>query len=316
MTNRINILILFICSAFTINSQVNLNYGLVGYFPLDGNADDMSSVGINGVGNNVSPDAGINGSPSTAYYFNGVDANINCTADNRNISDTLSISVWVKTTTTQYQWIVGKYDWTIDRGYFIHLSNAQTVKLSGRNGSGVFISAESTSSINDGNWHLITGIITGNNWELWVDCIMEDSVVSGATSPDMTTGVPLTIGNFYLGDNGDHREFEGTIDEVRIYNRELNLNEIDVLCKNTVRLESVAKNDFEVSLHPNPAHEIVKIESENHVIDRVEVYNSFGSMALGYENLNEINVTGLESGVYFVKVYSGDSVLTRKLVID
>ena len=316
MTNRINILILFICSAFTINSQVNLNYGLVGYFPLDGNANDMSSVGINGVGNNVLPDAGINGSPSTACFFNGVDANINCTADNRNISDTLSISVWVKTTTTQYQWIVGKYDWTIDRGYFIHLSNAQTVKLSGRNGSGVFISAESTSSINDGNWHLITGIITGNNWELWVDCIMEDNVVSGATSPDMTTGVPLTIGNYYLGDNGDHREFDGIIDEVRIYNRELNLNEIDVLCKNGVGVETLTKDEINVSVYPNPANDIVTIESNDFELEKVEVYNSFGSLVLSDENSNEINVVDLVSGVYFVKAYSGDSILTRKLIVE
>jgi len=54
-------------------TSVDLEDGLVAYYPLDGNALDMSGNGNHGIATNITPTTGVTGKQEGAYYFGGTD---------------------------------------------------------------------------------------------------------------------------------------------------------------------------------------------------------------------------------------------------
>ncbi len=234
MNNNLLHLVGFFLFSFSLFGQGNLNQGLVGYFPFDGNANDLSPLAIHGINNNAVLTPGYKNNPDSAYLFNGIDAYIDYSTNNRSIDDSLTISVWVKTTMSNIGWIIGKYDWTIDRGYAIQIENGHPF-ISGRNGSGLIISTHyqnSTVLVNDGQWHHLLGVIEGNVWKMYVDCVLDTTAFGTAPLPNLTCNEPLSIGRYPLGTGTfGYNYFQGSIDEVRIYNRALIPIEIDSLCQ-------------------------------------------------------------------------------------
>ena len=81
-------------------------------------------------------------------------------------------------------------------------------------------------------------------------------------------------------------------------------------------VSEVERLDFD--MYPNPAVEELTIQllsGSNNV--SVEFYNAIGSLALTKkvsQGDNRINVEGLSSGVYFVKVHTDDRVGTKKFI--
>ena len=72
----------------------------------------------------------------------------------------------------------------------------------------------------------------------------------------------------------------------------------------------------EIKLYPNPAKENFQIQSKT-AVDTIEIYNELGQHVFTKNEIesNEfISVEQLRSGIYFVKVYSNDTVQTLKLV--
>ncbi len=70
-----SILLIFLLSIFCSASfsQIDLDNGLVAYYPFNGNANDASGNGNNAVFNNATLTSDRLGVPNSAYYFNGVD---------------------------------------------------------------------------------------------------------------------------------------------------------------------------------------------------------------------------------------------------
>ena len=83
--------------------------------------------------------------------------------------------------------------------------------------------------------------------------------------------------------------------------------------------DGVEENDnMTVSVYPNPAHDYIRIETQNFAsLQSIDVYDIAGQLVLT-SNETEINVSGLESGMYFVRVVYGDAkycVFTERLII-
>ncbi len=92
------------------------------------------------------------------------------------------------------------------------------------------------------------------------------------------------------------------IDYVRVYQNTAGLN--DASLENTIKI------------YPNPANEQIKIDSIQK-IDKVEIYNLLGSRVLvQLENTDSINLSQLKPGVYLVQLFSGDSRVVRKVVVE
>lgn len=201
---------------------------LVAYFPFNNNADDESGYGDDGVVSGALITVDRFGNASSAYTFDGVNDNITCGNGYRNITSTVSISVWVKTS-TEVGHIVSKYDAKVDKGWFISFNSGGNLGLYGRNTGGEFARAETSLKFNDNQWHNLIGIIDSNSFKLWVDgnLVGEDELY--AANPDLTNNDQLGIGHWALGDLGEHMYYEGIIDDVLIFNRVLTPEEITFL---------------------------------------------------------------------------------------
>src|ERR1700730_6924070 len=92
-------------------SQVDLNLGLVAYYPFNGNANDES-----GNGNNATPKNGIQlttdrlGNSNKAYLFDGIDDYLELTGNASLNPAKLSIALWFRMDGTGKMQLVGNND--------------------------------------------------------------------------------------------------------------------------------------------------------------------------------------------------------------
>ena len=91
------------------------------------------------------------------------------------------------------------------------------------------------------------------------------------------------------------------IDYVRVY-------------QNVLSVADDFTNQF--SVFPNPVSETIQI-STNQTIDSIELYDILGHLILKKDsNLKQINVENLTSGMYLLKINSGDRSVTKKIMVD
>src|SRR5450755_2833851 len=82
---------------FNASFSQDITTGLVGYWPFDGNANDVSGNGNNGIVTNAVLTSDRFGNANRAYYFNGSNAYIRVpNAPNLNTGAQLSIAAYIK----------------------------------------------------------------------------------------------------------------------------------------------------------------------------------------------------------------------------
>ncbi|GGH43220.1 hypothetical protein IA57_11130 [Mangrovimonas yunxiaonensis] len=69
-----------------------------------------------------------------------------------------------------------------------------------------------------------------------------------------------------------------------------------------------------IKVYPNPASETLTIVSDIEV-DKLELYNILGKLALSVENKNEFAVDKLSAGMYLLKITIGDKQATKRIII-
>lgn len=228
-------ILLFIAVSSTTNQYAqSLTDSLQGHYKLNGSLVDLSPNNIDGIADgDLIATEGIEEIENTGFLFNGINSRINLSNDSRNITDQFTISAWVKTESAKRQFAICKYDSREDRGYFIAVDDGKAT-LGGRDESDIFWQVDSDIVINDGEWHFLLGYYQNNTWSLIVDC--ETLTTESNTDPSniiLNSSAELMIGMWPEGEAyGTPRYFDGIIDNVRIYNRALELSEILLLCNN------------------------------------------------------------------------------------
>lgn len=71
-----------------------------------------------------------------------------------------------------------------------------------------------------------------------------------------------------------------------------------------------------IKVYPNPANDVLNFETADGItLDKVEVFDTIGKRVLSTTVVNSsIDISQLNSGIYFVKIYSGDQQLTKKII--
>lgn len=80
---------------------------------------------------------------------------------------------------------------------------------------------------------------------------------------------------------------------------------------------SVAVNSLDkgISIYPNPTTGMVTISLENETIDKVEILDILGKVVITKtETTSQIDVSELAKGVYVFKIYSGGTVIQKKVI--
>ena len=221
-----------------INSGASLNEGMVGYWKMDelswngtsGEVKDWSGANNNGTA--------VGGATTTVGKF-GNGGSFDRTDNNVSIANKsnlvlsgipFTVSAWIYPNITgQSQSILGKGDGvTATSSEYIlqyNLTAADTKKIS------LYLNGAWRTS-NNGNviinqWSHVTAVFDGTNVSFYFNGVL-DSSVSGTGA--YATNIAYDL---YLGRQGSSAPvsnlFSGTIDEVRIYNRALDSNEITAL---------------------------------------------------------------------------------------
>jgi len=143
--------------------------------------------------------------------FNGTDTYIAISNNNvlNSISDSVSISQWIKFSGTSQQYITSFGN---DYGTFVNVGKFYFVF---RNTSNTQIQLASNSTINDGNWHHVVGVKTTSNITIYIDGVLDKTDTTGDVGRTSTRS--NAIGALYDGSIN----FNGSIDEVAIFNTAL-----------------------------------------------------------------------------------------------
>ncbi|PHR17203.1 MAG: hypothetical protein COA38_21060 [Fluviicola sp.] len=218
----------------------------VGYSLLDNNGTVIDGP-ITGTGSALYFNTGAILSPTTYSVFGGITLPpvnnalnfeiaghyVLLTNANRGITDKVTVSCWVKTSSTGDQYIVDKYDGI--NGYQLLMNPAGKVSFGGRFGTGVYFSSGlSTTSINDGQWHYVTGSAkvvpnTPTQWIVTIDGALEASANPGTFSTGTFAGATnLFIGASILGTDW----FVGEMDDLSLWADDLTLVEIQANMNN------------------------------------------------------------------------------------
>lgn len=295
----------------------DLNLGLVGYFPFNGNANDESVTNIDGIVNSAILDIGLGNQLNGSYYFNGTNSYIDCGINNRGITNVVTLSYWIKTTSNAPQYPISKYNWTADAGYYSVIENG-LAGTAGRDGSGSFkFTGYGTTDITDGQWHHVVSVVNLNEWQVWVDCNLEAEIATTTVTPLISSAESLIIGKWGF-ENIYHTE--GNIDEVRIYNRALSPTEITMLCDESQFFVSVEeeKSFEEINLYPNPTSDQVNIQINGG--EKIEIINALGEVVMRTEvaagTTLTFSVSKWAKGIYLVNLISNEGTRSKKLIIQ
>lgn len=222
--------------------NVDLNKGLLCYFPFSGNANDASGNGFNGIVHGATLTTDRFGNSNSAYSFNGIDNYI----DLGDILDSVfcrntalfSISGWAKTKVMgSSTMIIGKnaggsgpYQWSVS-----HNSGAVCATVASDSSAQNYQIKYITMGIDV--WFHFVLIFNGNmpledRLRLYVNTNSEMYYWGRAGTLGTTTqntNLHLTIGAIKYNSQAPYSGFNGVIDDIRIYNRVLTLPEIQAL---------------------------------------------------------------------------------------
>lgn len=210
---------------------VDLNRGLAAWYPLNGNATDMSAFSNNAIiVGQTSPAPDRNGTANRAMSFNGQSDYIQ-TGDVAplKVQSSVSVSAWVYPGTSgSWDAIAGK--WTPSgsnsgKGYLLLIqpdSRRIQWQIDG-------MAVQTDASVVAGRWTNVTAVYNGDSLSVYLDgkiaeLSQEDNAYTGGISDHSG---PFRIGNISF--DSDLYYFGGRLDEVLIYNRALNGREAKAL---------------------------------------------------------------------------------------
>ena len=216
--------------------QVNLNLGLRAYYPFSGNANDISGNNNNPVFNNATLTADRFGNPNSAYHFNGIDNYMRISnSASLNMNNQLSISLWVKPT----GWYTGQCynNMMVMKGDGDQLPGIYSSRFSDvYNGCSAtpstteerffdgFGSIATLPIVQLNQWYSVIITFDGTTSKLYVNCVLQASTTISRT---FTNPYDLYFG--HLNSAQFPYWLNGDLDEVRLYNRALNQDEVNVL---------------------------------------------------------------------------------------
>lgn len=196
--------------------------GIIGWWPLDGNANDYSGYGNNGIiyGNlNMVPlgfQSG-HGSQFLSAGFNSVNTYVSLGSNSILTPNTNVIaSAWIRTSSSQFmQTVFSTTAPSSTNGYTLYLSSGLPTFAVGT------CSVSSTgSSVANGQWHFIAGTYNGISATIFIDGVQQNVNNCYASQTSINYGTPSSASGVIGGVNpfAAANGFVGYISDVQLYN--------------------------------------------------------------------------------------------------
>ncbi len=198
--------------------------GLVAYYPFNGNANDESGNEHHGTVSGAILTSDRFGNPKAAYDFDGSNDNISSSPTLPISNEPRSISVWFNTTSSS-----GGNGWNVNS--IVSWGSPSNNRLCAVQvyvkslmfgGFGTSYDVRSGNIVNDGKWHHVAVTYDGLILKIFLD-----NVEVASANRKLNT----SNSRFYIGRRaGQGNQFmDGSVDDVRIYNRAITIGEIKQL---------------------------------------------------------------------------------------
>ena len=237
---------LTVCTVDTQDKEIKVDYinvytsnidsGLVAYYPFNGNVNDESGNENHGTNYGAASTYDRFGNNNSACRFDGINNRIQI-PNNVISGHTLTTILWAKTDDKTYGLISGA-NASNDNEYLLYVQESHGSKLEiyyhddkGASGNG-FYSTNITT--NDNLWHMITVVTELAETKVYIDGILAEVCDYGSNTSFNIEG--LWLGAEQDAVNGGWKtsqQFNGIFDDIRIYNRALNEEEINLLYDET-----------------------------------------------------------------------------------
>ncbi len=218
---------------YAYESQPSLTTGLVAYYPFDGNADDASGNGKNGVASGVAASTNRFGYTGSAYQFNGSSSVVTIAPLSSTSLSAMTLSAWIRPTAVPpvQGSIMNKWaaftdslnDWglLVYSEMRVHFANYDHVSGAGKE-------VVSTNSLSLGQWyHIVATVDSAGAGTIWVNGVLQGRASMYRPVPPSAEAV--RIGQMVTASGAIVDTFSGSIDDVRIYNRALSAAEVQEL---------------------------------------------------------------------------------------
>lgn len=217
-----------------LKNAVRPSNGLIAWYPFNGNAGDSSGFGNHGTVFGATLTTDRNGNPGSAYLFNG---------SSHEITAPLNASLRPVNRITIATWIRPQVKATGGWNILVSYRNSNTAAPFNSYAIGAFAglpnsnrwSYSLSSNINfadnelrsrnpkmDNVWHHLATVYDGSQMMIYINGVL-DTAVNANLGNFVYNNVFFSIGNYSPSPN---HNYVGSIDDLRIYDRALSLNEI------------------------------------------------------------------------------------------
>ena len=216
--------------------------GLVAWYPFNGNANDESGNGNNGTVYGATLTTDRFGNSGKAYSFDGVNDYIKCLQAGPTGNPIFTATFWLKTAQTSYGHIIGYgNDAGSGTNFRIYLGDNSCA------GSMVFDTYDNALAKTDthnNSWEFYTIVYDGsigNNTSI-AKIYKNGSILSNTcfsvnnSSTNISNALPIVFGRYH--GTAQTGFFNGSLDDIAIYNRALTQAEIQALYKNCTSTDS------------------------------------------------------------------------------
>ena len=202
---------------------------MVSWWPGDGNAFDFQD------GNNGTTHGGLtydSGEVAQAFSFNGSDSYVSFgnSVGNFGTSD-FTVDFWMQSSSTRDEELIGKRTvcdnasfWAARLGHNGATQGVILVELDQDSSGTNYNFLYSTKTVNDGNFHHIAVVRSGVSLSLYIDGAL-DGTSNGPGVANISNTADLIAGQGPCASSGSNY-FTGLLDEIEVFNRALNSNEI------------------------------------------------------------------------------------------
>jgi hypothetical protein len=208
----------------------NLQNGLVGYWPFNGNANDVSGNGNNGTVNGATLTTDRFGNSNGAYNFDGINSYIIANNTPNILTSNYSISIWfnspISLCSNNVMLRSGDASNCGWQGFSVGPASPNNFGLIDvGNNNYAFVPNYNCNNISINEWHNLVYTRQNMYSKQYIDGILVSS--NSSSHYDVASNCPIFFGSNHLDQNGNSwNVFNGKLDDIAIYNRALSPQEI------------------------------------------------------------------------------------------
>lgn len=297
----------------------------VAFYPFNGNANDESGLGNNGIVSGADLTTDRHNNNAAAYNFNGLSDNIRVPVSaSLNFTDAISVSFWMKPHllyTTRESYPISHGNW--ENRWKVSIIPTKQVRWTVKTNAAIR-DLDSQEILVADTWYHVVGTYDGSHFLLYINGQLDaQTTLSGQI---LTTNIDLMIGQVLPNNNSYN--FNGVIDDIRIYDYAVSAEDVGLLYNLDVGVDPANGPAVPVAYqlnqnYPNPFNSSTTITyglPQPGVI-KLEVYDLSGRLV---ERIFEGNQSAgfhritwnstVSSGLYFYRLESGNFTAIRKCI--